>query len=79
MGEPLTKSMLQIVTELDEGNADDEDITPARSALGMIDVMAQQLPANNGLKQLTSTCSAAFFILMSKRSVLLAPFRRMLV
>jgi hypothetical protein len=44
MGEPLTKSMLKIVTELDEANADEDDITPARSALGMIDVMSQQLP-----------------------------------
>lgn len=44
MGEPLTKSMMQIATEIDEANADDDDITPARSALGMIDTMAQQLP-----------------------------------
>ena len=44
MGEPLTKSMLQIVTEIGDANADDDDITPARSALGMIDTMAQQLP-----------------------------------
>ncbi|KAK5243628.1 hypothetical protein LTR40_012456, partial [Exophiala xenobiotica] len=33
MGESLTKSMLQIVTEIDDATADDDDITPARSAL----------------------------------------------
>ena len=43
MGEPLTTSMLQIVTELGDDD-DDDDITPARSALGVIDIMAQQLP-----------------------------------
>lgn len=48
MGEPLTKSMLQIVTEIDD-DADDDDITPARSALGLIDTMAQSLPANQVL------------------------------
>lgn len=49
MGEPLTKSMLQIVTEIDDASADDDDITPARSALGLIDTMAQSLPANQVL------------------------------
>ncbi|KAK4946895.1 hypothetical protein LTR10_014037 [Elasticomyces elasticus] len=46
MGAPLTKSMLQIVTEIDDASADDDDITPARSALGLIDTMAQTLPAS---------------------------------
>ncbi|EXJ72606.1 uncharacterized protein A1O5_03752 [Cladophialophora psammophila CBS 110553] len=46
MGEPLTKSMLQVVTEIDDASAADDDITPARSALGLIDTMAQSLPAN---------------------------------
>ncbi|RMZ84650.1 hypothetical protein DV737_g1250, partial [Chaetothyriales sp. CBS 132003] len=45
MGEPLTKSMLQIVTELDDEAPDADDITPARSALGLIDTLAQSLPA----------------------------------
>ncbi|KIW16263.1 hypothetical protein PV08_06314 [Exophiala spinifera] len=49
MGEPLTRSMLQIVTEIDDASADDDDITPARSALGLIDTMAQSLPANQVL------------------------------
>ena len=43
MGEPLTHSMLQVITELDD-DLDDDEITPARSALGVIDIMAQQLP-----------------------------------
>ena len=46
MGEPLTKSMLQIVAEMDDTSIDADDITPARSALGVIDTMAQSLPAN---------------------------------
>ena len=46
MGEPLTKSMLEIVTELDEASPDADEITPARSALGVIDTLAQSLPAN---------------------------------
>lgn len=46
MGEPLTKSMLEIVAEMDDVSIDADDITPARSALGVIDTMAQSLPAN---------------------------------
>ena len=46
IGEHLTLSMLQVVTELGDSSIDDDDITPARSALGLIDSMAQQLPAS---------------------------------
>ncbi|KAL2441075.1 putative importin subunit beta-4 [Exophiala dermatitidis] len=46
MGEPLTKSMLQIVAEMDDDDDDEDDITPPRSALGLIDTMAQSLPAS---------------------------------
>jgi importin-4 len=46
MGEPLTKSMLEIVAELEDISVDADDITPARSALGVIDTLAQALPAN---------------------------------
>jgi importin-4 len=45
MGEPLTKSMLEIVAEMDDVSIDADEITPARSALGVIDTMAQHLPA----------------------------------
>lgn len=44
MGEPLTKSMLGVVAEIEDIN-DDDEITPGRSALGLIDSMAQNLPA----------------------------------
>ncbi|GAM83359.1 hypothetical protein ANO11243_013460 [Dothideomycetidae sp. 11243] len=44
VGEQITLKALQIVTELDESPAEDEDITPARSALGLLDIMAQSLP-----------------------------------
>lgn len=44
MGEPLTKSMLAVVAEIEDIN-DDDEITPGRSALGLIDSMAQYLPA----------------------------------
>lgn len=46
LGESLTKSMLQVVTEIDQESGDVDDITPARSALGLIDTMAQSLPAS---------------------------------
>ena len=45
MGEPLTKSMLQIVAEMDDASIDADEITPSRSALQVIDTMAQSLPA----------------------------------
>lgn len=44
MGEPLTRSMLAVVAEIDDIN-DDDDVTPGRSALGLIDSMATNLPA----------------------------------
>jgi importin-4 len=46
IGEQLVMSMLQIVTELVDSGADDDDDTPARSALELIDSMAQQLPSS---------------------------------
>ncbi|PYI29502.1 importin beta-4 subunit [Aspergillus indologenus CBS 114.80] len=44
IGEQLTRSALQIVTELGDASALDDDITPARSALGLLDMLAQSLP-----------------------------------
>lgn len=44
LGEQLTQSALGVVTELGDSAADDDDITPARSALGLLDMMAQSLP-----------------------------------
>lgn len=44
MGEQLTRTALHIVTELGESPSSEDDITPARSALGLLDVLAQSLP-----------------------------------
>lgn len=44
IGELLTTKSLQIVTELGDMSAEDEDITPPRSALGLLDILAQSLP-----------------------------------
>ncbi|KAI9759571.1 MAG: hypothetical protein M4579_002237 [Chaenotheca gracillima] len=44
LGEPLTLKALHIVTELEDLNNTDDDATPARSALGLLDIMAQSLP-----------------------------------
>ena len=44
VGEQLTLKCLQISTELDEARNEDEDVTPAASALGLLDIMAQSLP-----------------------------------
>ncbi|KKY24397.1 putative importin beta-4 [Phaeomoniella chlamydospora] len=45
LGEQLTLSMMQVATELGD-EEDEDDITPARSALGLIDLLAQRLPAS---------------------------------
>ena len=44
IGEELTVKALQIVTELGDLSNDEEDITPARSALGLLDILASSLP-----------------------------------
>jgi hypothetical protein len=44
IGEELTLKALQIVTELGDMSAEDEDVTPARSALGLLDILASSLP-----------------------------------
>ena len=43
MGESLTLKSLQIATEIDE-DEDDDDITPNKSALGLLDLLASALP-----------------------------------
>ncbi|GAM42478.1 karyopherin [Talaromyces pinophilus] len=43
VGEQLTRTALHIVTELDDDD-DEDEITPARSALGLLDMLAQSLP-----------------------------------
>lgn len=44
IGEQLTLKALQVVTELGDLSADDEDVTPARSALGLLDILSESLP-----------------------------------
>lgn len=44
IGEQLTRTALHIVTELDDSPSADDDITPPRSALGLLDMLAQSLP-----------------------------------
>jgi hypothetical protein len=44
IGEELTLKALQIVTELGDLSSEDEDVTPARSALGLLDILAASLP-----------------------------------
>ncbi|KAJ6011748.1 hypothetical protein N7499_013278 [Penicillium canescens] len=44
IGEELTRTALQIVTELGDTALGDDDITPARSALGLLDMLSQSLP-----------------------------------
>ncbi|KAH3964653.1 hypothetical protein HBI26_161080 [Parastagonospora nodorum] len=44
IGEELTLKALHIVTELGDMSSEDEDVTPARSALGLLDILASSLP-----------------------------------
>ena len=44
VGEQLTLKCLEIVTEMGDASADDEDVTTARSALILLDEMASSLP-----------------------------------
>lgn len=45
MGKTLTLKSMQIATEIDEDeDEDDEDVTPSRSALGLLDLLANALP-----------------------------------
>jgi hypothetical protein len=44
IGEEMTLKALHIVTELGELSSEEEDVTPARSALGLLDILASSLP-----------------------------------
>lgn len=44
VGEQMTKMCLQIVTELDELPMEEEEMSPARSALGLLDILSESLP-----------------------------------
>lgn len=44
LGETMTKMCLQIATELDELPSEEDDMSPARSALGLLDILSESLP-----------------------------------
>jgi hypothetical protein len=44
IGEEITLKALHIVTELGDMSSEEEDVTPARSALGLLDILASSLP-----------------------------------
>ena len=44
VGEQMTKVCLQVATELDELPDEDDDISPPRSALGLLDILSESLP-----------------------------------
>jgi HEAT repeat protein len=44
LGEEMTLRALSIVPELGDVSSEEEDITPARSALGLLDILASSLP-----------------------------------
>lgn len=44
VGEQMTKMSLQIATELGDMSSEDEDVSPARSALGLLDILSESLP-----------------------------------
>ncbi|KAK4580117.1 hypothetical protein LTR86_000320 [Recurvomyces mirabilis] len=43
-GEEMTKMCLQVATELDELPSEEDEISPARSALGLLDILSESLP-----------------------------------
>ena len=60
MGEQLTRTALHIVTELDDSPSADDDITPPRSALGLLDMLAQSLPPSQVVVPLLQTLGQYF-------------------
>jgi hypothetical protein len=44
MGENLTLKSVQIATEIDDDEDDDDEVTPNKSALGLLDLLASSLP-----------------------------------
>lgn len=44
VGEQMTKMCLQVATELDDLPSEEDEISPARSALGLLDILSESLP-----------------------------------
>ncbi|KAF2760448.1 ARM repeat-containing protein [Pseudovirgaria hyperparasitica] len=57
VGEQMTIKSLQIVTELGD-LVDEDEVTPARSALGLLDILASSLPPNQVIVPLLKTMGA---------------------
>lgn len=60
LGEQLTLTALHLVTELGDSPSVDDDITPARSALGLLDMLAQSLPPSQTVVPLLNTLGQYF-------------------
>lgn len=60
LGQSLTLMALQVVTELGDTEADGDDITPARSALGLLDLLAQTLPPSQVIVPLLNSLGPYF-------------------
>jgi len=44
VGEQMTRMCVQVATELDELPSEEDDVSPARSALGLLDILSESLP-----------------------------------
>lgn len=60
LGEQLTRSAMEIVTELSDSPSLEDDITPARSALGLLDMLAQSLPPSQVVVPLLQALGSYF-------------------
>lgn len=60
IGEELTLKALHIVTELGDLSSEEEDVTPARSALGLLDILASSLPPSQVVIPLLKNLGAYF-------------------
>ena len=60
LGEQLTLTALHMVTELGESPSVEDDITPARSALGLLDMLAQSLPPSQTIVPLLTALGQYF-------------------
>ncbi|KZZ87344.1 importin beta-4 subunit [Ascosphaera apis ARSEF 7405] len=60
IGSAITLAALQITTELDDESPDDDEITPARSALGLLEMLSTNLPPNQVVVPLLQACGQYF-------------------
>ncbi|KAI5293999.1 hypothetical protein KEM52_004884 [Ascosphaera acerosa] len=60
IGRDITLAALHITTELDDEAPDDDEITPARSALGLLEMLSTNLPPNQVVVPLLQACGQYF-------------------